>query len=187
MRPSWSFTHVGLKVNHTGNVQNMQFQSSLREACESTRGLREAHTWPKATTQVLTSGSLSRHSVVQILLTSWAADPPHHLVFGATVTFRGCEATKLWKNMEKHSISCNSYPPNSLMFRIRAAKHLCCQTSMLRHLPATLSVLVGSIVSYLRLNLRLTQVRSSTFSMLRPKWAEHRSTKRSQDNSTTSR
>ena len=45
--------------------------------------------------------------------------------------------------MEKHSISCNSYPPKSLMSRICAVKRLCCLTSMLQDLAATFSI-VGS-------------------------------------------
>ena len=44
---------------------------------------------------------------------------------------------------EKHSISRNSYPPESLMSHVCAVKHLCCATSNLRDLPATFSI-VGS-------------------------------------------
>ena len=87
---------------------------------------------------ILTSKSLSRAGVVQILSTSWAADPPQLPFFGPTFA-------SLWsdKTMEKHSISRNSYPPKSLRSHICAVKHLCCPTSMLQDLPATFSI-VGS-------------------------------------------
>ena len=87
---------------------------------------------------ILASKSLSRAGVVQILSASWAADPSHHF---ASRTYL-CEPSKP-QTMEKHSVSRNSYPPKSLMSRIRAVKHLCCQTSMLQDLPATFSI-VGS-------------------------------------------
>ena len=78
--------------------------------------------------RILTSKSLSHAGVVQILQTSWTADPSQLPFFGPTfASFRSD------KTMEKHSISRNSYPP----------KHLCCQTSMLQDLPATFSI-VGS-------------------------------------------
>ena len=87
---------------------------------------------------ILTSESLWRASVVQILSTSWAADPPQLPFFGPTfASLRSHETT------EKHSISRNSYPPKSLLSHICAVKHLCCPTSMLRDLPATFSI-VGS-------------------------------------------
>ena len=48
------------------------------------------------------------------------------------------------ETMEKQSFSRRSYPPNSLMYCIRALEHLlCCPTSKLQHLPATL-IIVGS-------------------------------------------
>ena len=61
---------------------------------------------------ILTSKSLSRAGVVQILSTSSATDPSQLPFFGPTfASFRSD------KTMEKHSISRNSYPP----------KHLCCE------------------------------------------------------------
>ena len=61
---------------------------------------------------ILTSESLSRAGVVQILSTSWAADPSQLPFFGPT--FANLRSDK---TMEKHSISRNSYPP----------KRLCCE------------------------------------------------------------
>ena len=61
---------------------------------------------------ILTSKSLSRAGVVQILSTSWTADPSQLPFFGPTFA-----SLRSDKTMEKHSISRNSYPP----------KHLCCQ------------------------------------------------------------
>ena len=87
---------------------------------------------------ILTSESLSRAGVVQILPTSWAADPSQLPFFGPT--FANLRSDK---TMEKHSISRNSYPPKSLMSHICAVKHLYCPTSILRDLPATFSI-VGS-------------------------------------------
>ena len=87
---------------------------------------------------ILTSKSLSRAGAVQILLTSWAADPPQLPFFGADFA-----SPRSHETMEKQSISRNSYPPKSLMSRICAVKHLCCQTSMLQDLAATFSI-VGS-------------------------------------------
>ena len=72
------------------------------------------------------SESLSRHSVVQILLTSWAADPPQLPFLEADFA-----SPRSHKTIEKHSISRNSYPPNSLMSAICAIKHLCYKTSVL--------------------------------------------------------
>ena len=87
---------------------------------------------------ILTSESLSRAGVVQILSASWAADPPQLPFFGPTFASLRSDET-----MEKHSLSRNSYPPKSLMSHICAVKHLCCPTSMLQDLPATFSI-VGS-------------------------------------------
>ena len=119
---------------------------------------------------ILTSKSLSRAGVVQILSSSTSKSAPNMPVFydfdfrialarrrGANfveilgsrsfapprfsdLPLRAFEATK---TMEKHSILRNSYPPKSLMSHICAVKHLCCPTSMLRDLPATFSI-VGS-------------------------------------------
>ena len=58
---------------------------------------------------ILTSKSLSRADVVQILSTSWAADPSQLPFFGPTFA-----SLRSDKTMEKHSISRNSYPPKHL-------------------------------------------------------------------------
>ena len=119
---------------------------------------------------ILTSKSLSRAGVVQILRSSTSKTAPTPPVFNdfdfqiALARRRGANfcrhlgqpilrTTSLFgptfaslrshETMEKHSISRNSYPPKSLMSHILAVKHLCCATSMLRDLPATFSI-VGS-------------------------------------------
>ena len=89
--------------------------------------------------QILTSKPLSRHSVVQILSTSWAADPPHHLAFRSWL----CELSKPRNYAKTWPFAQNSYPPRSLMSRICAVKHFCCQTSMLRDLAATFRIVGG--------------------------------------------
>ena len=61
---------------------------------------------------ISTSKSVSRAGVVQILSTSWTADPSQLPFFGPTFA-----SLRSDKAMEKHSISRNSYPP----------KHLCCE------------------------------------------------------------
>ena len=55
---------------------------------------------------ILTSKSLLRAGVVQILSTSYAADPPQLPLFGPT--FASFPSNK---TMEKHSVSRNSHPP----------------------------------------------------------------------------
>ena len=52
-------------------------------ACHAIRSLNKPPKAPQDSQflPVLTSKSLSPHSVVQILATSWAADPRHHLAF----------------------------------------------------------------------------------------------------------
>ena len=77
---------------------------------------------------------------LQILATSWAADPPQ-------LPFLGTDFASLrsLKTMEKHGISHNSYPPKSLLSRSCAVKHLCSQTSMLQDLPATFSIVGNQI------------------------------------------
>ena len=87
---------------------------------------------------ILACESLSRAGVVQILLTSWAADPSQLPFLGADFA-----RPRSHETLEKHSISRNSYPPESLMSCICAVKHLCCPTSMLQELAATFSI-VGS-------------------------------------------
>ena len=117
---------------------------------------------------VLASKSLSRAGVAQILRSSVnfqkCSEPPIFYDFTsqialarrrganfvdilgsrsfATPAFRTCfcEPSKP-RNCEKHSVSRNSYPPESLMCRICAVKHLCCATSMLWDLAATFSKL----------------------------------------------
>ena len=87
---------------------------------------------------ILTSKSLSRAGVVQILATSWAADPPQLPFLGADFPRQ-----RSHKTTEKHSVWHNSYPPNPHVW------HLCCITSARSHLlvdtssAATLSI-VGS-------------------------------------------
>ena len=83
---------------------------------------------------ILTSESLSRAGVVQILSTSWATGPPQLPLFGPTFANLRSHET-----IEKHSISRNSYLPKSLILHICAVKHLYCPTSMLRELPAILN------------------------------------------------
>ena len=114
--------HIGLKANHAWNANktcNFKVGSAraARVYARPPRGLRLA----KATTQVLTSESLSRHNMVQILLTSFGQPILH------PVAFRGCEAAK--------HVSCNSYPPNSLMSRICAVK--ICKASLLSNIYAS--------------------------------------------------
>ena len=87
---------------------------------------------------ILTSKSLSRAGVVQILSPSWAADPPQLLFFGADFA-----SLRSHETLEKHRISRNSYPPKSLASRTCAVKRLCCQTSILQDRAATFSI-VGS-------------------------------------------
>ena len=75
---------------------------------------------------VLTSKSLSHHSVVQIwflLLTSWAADPPQFPFLRADFA-----SLRSLKTMKKNILSLNSYPPKSFMSRICAVKHRCCKS-----------------------------------------------------------
>ena len=84
--------------------------------------------------RILTSESLSRAGVVQILSTSWAADPPHHLAF----------RTYLPRNYGKTQHFAQFLPAKkSLMSHVCAVKHFFCPTSNLRDLPATFSI-VGS-------------------------------------------
>ena len=82
--------------------------------------------------------------VVQILSASWAADPPQLPFFGADFA-----SPRSHETMEKHNISRNSYPPKSLMSRISAVKHLCCQTSTLQDLAATFNFNVVGKVRFL--------------------------------------
>ena len=58
---------------------------------------------------VFTSESLSRAGVVQILSTSWAADPPHHLAF------------RSWLCAKISRLA-------SVLYNIPAVKHRCCKT-----------------------------------------------------------
>ena len=75
---------------------------------------------------------------VQILSTSWAADPSRHLAFRTYL----CEPSKP-RNYGKTQRFAQFLPAKSLLSHICAVKYLCCRTSMLRDLPATFSI-VGS-------------------------------------------
>ena len=68
---------------------------------------------------ILTFESLSRHSAVQILATSWAAVPPHPPVFRSWLS----QPAKP-QNYGKHSVSRNSYLANLLISHISAVSHL---------------------------------------------------------------
>ena len=76
---------------------------------------------------ISTSESLWRHSVVQILSTSWAADPPHHLAFRSWL----CEPAKP-RNCGKTSRFSQLLPAKS-----PHGAHLCCKTSMLSSIDAS--------------------------------------------------
>ena len=82
---------------------------------------------------ILTSESLSRAGVVQILSTSWAADPPQLPFFGPTFA-----SLRSDKTMEKTQHFAQFLPA-----KISHVSHLCCKTFQLQDLPATFSI-VGS-------------------------------------------
>ena len=114
---------------------------------------------------ILTSKSLSRAGVVQFLRSSTSKSVPNPRCFNDfdfQIALARRRGAKFWRHlgqpilrttsllgptfanlrshetMEKRSILRNSYPPKFLMSHICAVKHLCCPTTMLRHLPATL-------------------------------------------------
>ena len=110
---------------------------------------------------ILTSKSLSRHGVVQILRSSTSKSAPNmqrgarfcrkplsrHSVVSrssATPVCRSwlCEPSKP-QDYGKTQNFAQFLPTKILMSRIGAVKHLCCQTSMLQDLAATFSI-VGS-------------------------------------------
>ena len=97
---------------------------SLRLPCEQHFKSQKVVRDPGALT-VLTSKSLSRHNVVQILATSWAADPPQLPFLGADFP-----RPRSHKTVEKYSILHNSYPPKPP----HLTHHLSCITSARSHL-----------------------------------------------------
>ena len=75
---------------------------------------------------ILTSKSLSRAGVVQILSTSWAADPSHHLAFRTYL----CEPSKRQNHGKtQHFVQ-------FLPAKISHVSHLRCKTSLLSHIDA---------------------------------------------------
>ena len=75
---------------------------------------------------ILTSKSLSRAGVVQILSTSWAADPSHHLAFRTYL----CEPSK------RQNYGKTKHFAQFLPAKISRVSHLCCQTSLLSNIDA---------------------------------------------------
>ena len=75
---------------------------------------------------ILTSESLSRAGVVQILSTSWAVDPSHHLAFRTYL----CEPSKPQNHGKTQRFA------QSLPAKISHISHLCCKTSLLSNIDA---------------------------------------------------
>ena len=79
---------------------------------------------------ILVSKPLTRHSVVRIFATSWAAGPPQLPFLGADFL-----SQRSHKTLEKHNISRNCYPPKPAHLT-----HLSCVTSQLYRICATTSL-----------------------------------------------